>query len=42
VLCKLLCHNLVVLIQSQIEMGIETVFWPQADGTATSALGRAS
>jgi transposase len=28
VLCKVLCHNLCVVIQSQIELGIETAFWP--------------
>ena len=27
VLCKILCHNLCVLIQSQIELGIEGRFW---------------
>jgi transposase len=27
VLCKLLCHNICVLIQSQCELGIEPVFW---------------
>jgi transposase len=27
VLCKILCHNICVLIQSQIELGIEPVFW---------------
>jgi transposase len=27
VLCKFLCHNLCVLIQSQHELGIEPVFW---------------
>ena len=27
VLCKLLCHNIVVVHQSQIELGIEPVFW---------------
>jgi hypothetical protein len=27
VLCKVLCHNLWVLIQEQHELGIETVFW---------------
>lgn len=29
VLCKFLCHNIVVVHQSQIELGIETMFWPQ-------------
>jgi transposase len=27
VLCKFLCHNIVVVHQSQIELGIEAVFW---------------
>jgi transposase len=29
-LCKILCHNLVVLIHEICELGIEPVFWPQA------------
>jgi transposase len=28
VLCKVLCHNLCVLIQSIYELGIEVEFWP--------------
>jgi transposase len=28
VLCKVLCHNLVVLIHETYELGIEPVFWP--------------
>jgi transposase len=28
VLCKFLCHNLCCLILSQIELGIEPIFWP--------------
>jgi hypothetical protein len=31
VLCKLLCHNICVLIQSQCELGIEPVFWQNED-----------
>jgi len=27
VLCKFLCHNIVVVYQSQIELGIEAEFW---------------
>ncbi len=27
VLCKFLCHNICCLIQSQVELGIEPVFW---------------
>jgi hypothetical protein len=29
-LCKALCHNLCVLIQEQIELGIDPVFWKDA------------
>jgi hypothetical protein len=29
VLCKLLCHNIVVVYQSHVELGIEPVFWPE-------------
>jgi transposase len=32
VLCKFLCHNIVVVHQSQIELGIAPVFWPEAKG----------
>jgi transposase len=34
VLCKFLCHNIVVVHQAVIELGIEPVFWgePQPDG----------
>ena len=32
-LCKVLCHNLCVLIQSTYELGISTKFW----GTETVA-----
>ncbi len=32
VLCKLLAHNLCVLIQEEHELGIESVFWK--DGKA--------
>jgi transposase len=38
VLCKLLCHNICCLIMSQMELGIETVFWgekPTAEAGAT-------
>ena len=27
VLCKFLCHNIVVVHQSHVELGIEPVFW---------------
>jgi transposase len=33
VLCKLLCHNICVLIQSQCELGIEPVFWQDEEPT---------
>ncbi|MGA2333840.1 MAG: transposase [Terriglobales bacterium] len=29
-LCKILCHNLVVLIHEMCELGIDPVFWPQS------------
>jgi hypothetical protein len=29
-LCKILCHNLVVLIHEMCELGIDPVFWPIA------------
>jgi transposase len=37
VLCKFLCHNIVVVHQSQVELGIDPVFWgeksvPEGDG----------
>jgi transposase len=35
-LCKILCHNLCVLIRSQCELGIEPVFWP-ADAEPVAA-----
>lgn len=31
VLCKLLCHNIVVVHQATIELGIEPLFWPTQD-----------
>lgn len=31
VLCKFLCHNIVVVHQSQIELNIEPVFWPSEE-----------
>jgi transposase len=33
VLCKFLCHNICVLIQSQCELGIEPVFWQDEETT---------
>jgi transposase len=30
VLCKILCHNLVVLIHEMYELGIDPVFWNQS------------
>jgi transposase len=32
VLCKFLCHNIVVVHQAIIELGIEGEFWPEGDG----------
>ncbi len=35
VLCKFLCHNLCCLILSQIELGVEPIFWvDEGAGTA--------
>jgi len=35
VLCKFLCHNIVVVHQSQVELGIEPIFWKdEEDGQA--------
>ena len=31
VLCKLLAHNLCVLIQEQHELGIDPIFWQDED-----------
>jgi len=31
VLLKLLCHNVVVVHQALIELGIEVEFWPEKD-----------
>lgn len=31
VLCKILAHNICVLIQEQCELGIEPVFWPKTE-----------
>jgi transposase len=31
VLCKIICHNICCLIQEQCELGIEPVFWPEAE-----------
>jgi hypothetical protein len=28
VLCKFLCHNICVNIMSQLELGIDPIFWP--------------
>jgi len=30
VLCKFLCHNICCVIMSQVELGIEPVFWKEA------------
>jgi len=31
VLCKILCHNICVLIHSTVELGIEAAFWKCSD-----------
>ena len=30
-LCKILCHNVCCLIQSQYELGVEATFWGEAE-----------
>lgn len=37
-LCKVLCHNLCVLIQEQHELGIEAVFWKETPKAEPAAL----
>jgi len=37
-LCKFLCHNIVVVHQSHIELGIEPVFWGDAPAIAPATL----
>jgi transposase len=37
VLCKFLCHNIVVVHQSHIELGIDPVFWPEGKPTEVPA-----
>lgn len=32
ILCKVLCHNICVVIQSMFELGIDPVFWSDDDG----------
>jgi hypothetical protein len=38
-LCKILCHNLVVLIHEMHELGIEPVFWQSATARVSSLGG---
>ena len=38
VLCKLLCHNLCVLIPEQCELGIEPVFWQNEEAAPAAVL----
>ncbi len=35
VLCKFLCHNICVVHQSQVELGIEPIFWPEKSPLAS-------
>ena len=41
-LCKILCHNLAVLIHEMYELGIEPVFWTQMKGQRKDVLPMAS
>jgi hypothetical protein len=34
VLCKFIRHNLCCLIQEECQLGIDPIFWPDADRTA--------
>ena len=36
-LCKVLCHNVVCLIQSMFELGIEATFWEVMEAKALPA-----
>ena len=38
VLCKVICHNLCVLVQSIYELGIEPTFWNAKEQQASTAL----
>lgn len=38
VLCKFLCHNICVILMSQLELGIEPVFWPEQPSEHTDIL----
>ena len=38
VLCKILCHNICVVIQSQCELGIEATFWPEDSSEKAAVL----
>src|SRR5205085_5360211 len=35
VLCKFLCHNIVVVHRSHMELGLSPVFWPKAQEPAS-------
>lgn len=37
IMCKFLCHNLVVLIHEMHELGIDPVFWGDGDGSQRSS-----
>lgn len=41
VLCKFLCHNLCVVHQSNVELGIEPIFWPEQPSKPKDALALA-
>ena len=34
-LCKFLCHNVCIVHQSHVELGIESTFWPQEENRAS-------
>jgi len=39
VLCKFLCHNIVIIHQSMIELGIEGIFWPESTKSEDPVVG---
>ncbi len=40
VLCKIVCHNICVLIQEMYELGIEPEFWQKTDCTKSKAVAQ--
>jgi transposase len=38
VLCKFLCHNIVIIHQSLIELGIDSTFWPKEENAGQASV----